>query len=64
MLQPFGLTFNDMDTSQAIKSTHQLSVSFFTLRPTFLLQRCQQFLHGHGAEKETKALECETKSKY
>lgn len=42
-------TSNDVDSSQTIQSTHQLPVGFFTLHPTFLLQRLQQFLHCHCA---------------
>lgn len=42
-------TFDDVDSSQAIESAHQLSVSFFTLHSTFLLQGLKELLHRHGA---------------
>lgn len=42
-------TSDDVDSCQAIESAHQLSVSFFTLHSTFLLQGLQELLHRHGA---------------
>lgn len=42
-------TSDDVDSSQAIECAHQLSVSFFTLHSTFLLQGLQELFHRHGA---------------
>lgn len=42
-------TSDDVDSSQAIESAHQLSVSFLALHSTFLLQGLQELLHRHGA---------------
>lgn len=42
-------TSDDVDSSQPIECAHQLSVSFFTLHSTFLLQGLQELLHRHGA---------------
>lgn len=42
-------TSDDVDSSQAVECAHQLSVGFFTLHSTFLLQRLEELLHGHGA---------------
>lgn len=47
-------TSDDVDSSQTIESTNQLSVSFFTLHSTFLLQGLQELLHCHGAGERTR----------
>lgn len=46
-------TSDDVDSSQAVECAHQLSVGFFTLHSTFLLQRLEELLHRHGAVGET-----------
>lgn len=48
-------TSDDVDSRQAIERAHQLSVSFFTLHSTFLLQGLQELLHRHGAEETRKS---------
>lgn len=42
-------TSDDVDPSQAVECAHQLSVGFFALHSTFLLQRLEELLHCHGA---------------
>lgn len=46
-------TSDDVNSSQTIECAHQLSVSFFTLHSTFLLQGLQELLHRHGAVEGT-----------
>lgn len=55
-------TSDDVDSSQAIECAHQLSVGFFTLHSTFLLQGLQELLHRHGAGEERHGTDTQTKT--
>lgn len=46
-------TSDDVNSCKAIEGAHQLSVGFFTLHSTFLLQGLEELLHRHGAGEET-----------